>query len=180
MKPTLRLLVLLLSPTFASASLADDPTESDKKAATPESSDETQLSEREKNFQKSLTNVSLVGFFTDSAAENQELSEDRYKIESVTKGKNDYWVFRAQIQYGGRDVKMGMPLEVKWAGDTPMITLTNIPIPELGTFSARILFYDGRYAGTWSGTDHGGHMFGRIEKNDEVSEDTDSEEADTP
>lgn len=180
MKATSSLFILLLSLTFAAASLADDSTTGDKETATSPSSDDAQLSEREKKFQESLTNVTLVGFFTDSTAETQDLSEDRYIIESVTKGKNDFWVFRAKIQYGGRDVKMGMPLEVKWAGDTPMITLTNIPIPELGTFSARVLFYDGRYAGTWSGTDHGGHMFGRIEKNEATSEPSEETETETP
>jgi hypothetical protein len=33
-------------------------------------------------------------------------------------------------------------------------------------FSARIVFYDGAYAGTWSGgPDHKGIMFGKIVKN---------------
>lgn len=170
---------LLLSLTIISSTctvvLADDS--ADSETAT---TDDTQQAEREQKFEVSMENVTLVGFFTDSNAEDQELKEDRYTIESVTKGKNDYWVFRAQIQYGGRDVKMAMPLEVKWAGDTPMITLNNIPIPQLGTFSARVIFYDGRYAGTWSGTDHGGHMFGRIEKNEPAEKSAEEENAGTP
>jgi hypothetical protein len=57
-----------------------------------------------------------------------------------------------------------MPLEIKWAGDTPIITLTNMAIPGLGTFTARVLIYDNRYAGTWQHGPVGGNLFGKIEK----------------
>jgi len=168
------LIVLLLSSTIATTLMADDVP-----APADNASVDNEQEARERAFEESLTGVTLVGFFTDSAAEDQELSEDRYTIESVTKGKNGFWVFRATIQYGGRDVKMAMPLQVEWAGDTPMITLTNIPVPQLGIFSARILFYDGRYAGTWSGTDHGGHMFGKILK-EEATEEAAGDDPETP
>ena len=49
-------------------------------------------------------------------------------------------------------------------GDTPMITLTDLAVPTLGTFTARVFFYGDRYAGTWQHGNVGGHMFGRIEK----------------
>ena len=40
-----------------------------------------------------------------------------------------------------------------------------LTIPNLGTYTARVLFYGDQYAGTWSaGADHGGHLWGRIEK----------------
>jgi len=51
-----------------------------------------------------------------------------------------------------------------WSGNTPVITLDNLWIPGMGTFSARVLIHQGRYAGTWSHGDKGGHLFGRIEK----------------
>lgn len=158
-------LIVLLLPLLTTKSLfADDKPTTDIKPVV-----NSEQEAREQAFQESLSGVTLVGFFTDSAAKDQQLSEDRYTIESVTKGNNGFWVFRAKVQYGGRDIKLAMPLQVQWAGDTPMITLTNIPVPQLGTFSARILFHDGRYAGTWSGTDHGGHMFGKILKTDDAS-----------
>ena len=46
-----------------------------------------------------------------------------------------------------------------------MITLTDFTVPGLGTFSARVLIYRNKYAGTWSHGDVGGHLFGTIEKN---------------
>jgi hypothetical protein len=39
-----------------------------------------------------------------------------------------------------------------------------LSIPGLGTYTARVLIYRGQYAGTWSGGDHGGELWGRIEK----------------
>lgn len=51
---------------------------------------------------------------------------------------------------------------MEWLGDTPMITMTEVPLPPLGTFTARVFFYGDRYAGTWQHDAVGGHMFGRI------------------
>jgi hypothetical protein len=55
-----------------------------------------------------------------------------------------------------------MPLKVFWAGDTPVISLTDLSIPGLGTYTARVMVYRDQYAGTWKAKDHGGHLFGRI------------------
>jgi hypothetical protein len=60
---------------------------------------------------------------------------------------------------------------VKWAGDTPVISVTNVAFPGLGTYSARVVVYDGQYAGTWGGKDHGGQMFGKIVREDEKAAD---------
>ena len=141
--------------------------ESPQKAA--ETPDRAEL---ERRFEETLSGSVLIGSFTTTGEDqNGQLSVDRYTIESITKGHNDYWIFAAQVQYGGRDVKMRMPLEVKWAGDTPVITVTNVLVPGLGVFTARVLFYGNQYAGTWSAGDHGGHMFGRIEKMEKKEED---------
>jgi hypothetical protein len=65
------------------------------------------------------------------------------------------------------EMKVTLALPVKFAGDTPVISLTNFNIMGMGAFSARIVFYDGSYAGTWSsGPGHAGKMFGKIVKND--------------
>ena len=52
----------------------------------------------------------------------------------------------------------------EWAEETPMVSLTNASLPGLGdAFSARVIFHDNRYAGTWQHGDVGGHLFGTIE-----------------
>jgi hypothetical protein len=118
----------------------------------------------EKKFAQTLSGATLVGYHTDSNKPPGKLTEESYTIRSVSKLKGDYWLFKARIAYGKHDITVPMTLQVKWAGDTPVITLTDLAIPVLGKFSARVVIYDGAYAGTWSGATHGGHLFGKIEK----------------
>ncbi|MGH9338914.1 MAG: hypothetical protein ACRD1R_04840 [Acidobacteriota bacterium] len=116
------------------------------------------------DFEETMTGATLVGYFTSGEG---KLSEERYTIEGVNHLGGDFWLFRARIRYGERDITLPVPLQVKWAGNTPVLTLTDVFLPGLGTFTARVLIYRGEYAGTWSGGDHGGQMFGRIEKSNE-------------
>jgi hypothetical protein len=116
----------------------------------------------EADFEKMLTNATLAGRFTSRGSDR--IAEDRYTISKVSKIGGDLWLIHSRIQYGQRDVTVPVPVKVVWAGDTPMIQLTDATIPGLGTYSARVLFFRDEYAGTWSGGDHGGQMFGRIER----------------
>ena len=104
---------------------------------------------RERQFEQDLSGATLVGHF--SFGSGAKLTEEKYNIEKVSKLKDGLWLFRARIQYGSRDVTVPMPLPVVWAGDTPMITLTDLTIPGVGTYTARVMIYRGHYAGYWSG-----------------------------
>ena len=95
-----------------------------------------------------------------------ETHEDRYIVERVTKVKDDVWKFEARIRYNKKDFKASVPVPVKWAGDTPVLTLANYMIPGQGIFSARIIMFNGLYAGVWGAQDHDGKMFGKIVKNE--------------
>jgi len=118
----------------------------------------------QKSFQETMSGAKLIGSFTIIGKEPGKLNEEAYTISSVEKlEEGDYWLFKARIKYGKHDVEIPMPLEVKWAGDTPIITLTKTKIPTLGTFSARVIIYNGKYAGTWTHDEVGGHLFGRVE-----------------
>ncbi len=119
----------------------------------------------EQQFAETMTGATLVGRFTvNGENSDQPLKEDRYTLGTVKKLPNGFWSFETRIQYGERDLKMQLAIQVKWAGDTPVITLTDVGVPGMGTFTARVLVFRGEYAGTWSAGDHGGLMFGRIEK----------------
>jgi hypothetical protein len=123
----------------------------------------TEQAKLEKQFEQMLTGATLVGKFT--SKHSDKLSEDRYTISKVSKMPAGIWLIHTRVQYGERDVTVPIPVKVVWAGDTPMITLTDATIPGLGTFTARVLFYRDEYAGTWSSSKgHGGQMFGRIER----------------
>jgi hypothetical protein len=121
------------------------------------------MTSAEKQFQESLDNVALVGYFT--RGDQADLHEDRYVIERVSKVQDEVWKFEARIQYNKKDVKVAMALPVKWAGDTPVISLTNFAVPGFGSFTARVVIYNGAYAGTWGDAQHGGKLFGKIVRN---------------
>lgn len=120
----------------------------------------------EKQFQESMSNVTLTGFFT--VGDGSATMPDKYTIGNITKIDAELWSIEASIQYGAREFKAVVKVPVKWAGDTPVLTLSNYLIPGQGVYSARILVHGGMYAGTWGAPAHGGTMFGRIVKNEPV------------
>ena len=159
---------LVLALTLITAGLADAVAQDNSK----ESDTAEATSDMPKHFQafsELLTGATLVGHFTMPGIKtDQPLHEERYEIRSVKKSdRGDYWLFMARIKYGDHDVTVPMPLEVKWAGTTPVITLDSVTIPKLGTFDARVVIDGDQYAGTWRHDDVGGHLFGRIEKKEE-------------
>ena len=136
---------------------ADEPAKND---AAPFSREELI-----KKLEDDLTNVKLIGRFTVTGREDREPKGEEYTITSAMKlPDGDLWVIKARIKYGDKDFTAPIPLEIKWAGDTPVITLTNLGIPRLGTFTSRVVIYHNRYAGTWQHGKVGGNLFGRIEK----------------
>jgi hypothetical protein len=128
-------------------------------AVKPES-----LSQLERQFTDQMNGAALVGHFTVAGREDRAANPDRYDISSVEKVGGDQWRFNARIRYGSVDATVPIVVTMRWAGDTPMITITDFSIPRMGTFTARVFFYADRYAGTWQHGAVGGHMFGRIEK----------------
>lgn len=116
----------------------------------------------EKEFAELLTNAQMTGSFT--SGKEADAKQDQYTIIKAVKGEGEDWIITAQISYKGYSLPMDISVQVKWAGDTPVICVTNKKIPGFGTFTARVMFYGKQYAGTWDGGNHGGLMYGRIEK----------------
>lgn len=128
--------------------------------------DDAETAKRHAAFKEQLTGSALVGRFTTKSDKDdgKDLKEERYDILSVKKLKNgDFWVIKTRIRYGERDLTVPVPVEVKWAGDIPVIQLKKVPVPFLGTFDAHVLINGNQYAGTWRHDEVGGHLFGRIE-----------------
>ena len=116
----------------------------------------------EKKFAETMSGAVMVGSFTDTTKDVKALKQEKYTLGEVKKLKDNLWLFNVRIQYGDKDATVPLPLNVEWAGDTPIITLTKQPIPGFGTFTSRVLIYDDHYAGFWWGGDHGGHLIGKI------------------
>jgi hypothetical protein len=124
--------------------------------------------ELEKKFTAALANVTFQGRW--SSIRDGQLGperEEKYSIISASKISSETWIIQSRIQYGDRNFVAPIPVKVKWAGDTPVITVDDLAMPG-GTnkYSARVLVYDGAYAGWWSGGTRGGLLNGLIVKND--------------
>ena len=50
------------------------------------------------------------------------------------------------------------------SAETPVITLNEMTLPFLGTYSARVMIYRDFYSGTWFGDCYGGVMSGQISR----------------
>ncbi len=119
--------------------------------------------ELEAQFKAALTKATLSGRWC--GIKDGKLTpekEDKYTIVGVTKLAGEMWIINARIQYGEKDFVAPIPVLVKWAGDTPVITLDNVGLPGGNSYSARVLIYNKTYAGTWSGGDHAGLLNGVI------------------
>jgi len=96
--------------------------------AVPAVADE--LTPREQAFTTQMENCVLVGTFTvDGQTDGDPLKPERYEIESAVKASGDLWVFTVRIKYGKLDTKLPVTVPLLWAGETPMVSLTNASIP---------------------------------------------------
>lgn len=121
--------------------------------------------ELEKQFAEKLSGCLFAGSYSVSTGrEEKPAVMEKYTISKVAKVKDDQWQFTAKWQIGKNEFPIVIPLTVKWAGTTPVITLDELTIPGLGTFSSRVLIHDDWYAGTWRHDKVGGHLWGRIER----------------
>jgi hypothetical protein len=166
---TIALALILVPPALAQ----DAPKAPDDKTPPKAPEPKPDQAELDKQFEQTMNGATLIGRFTveGRGGGGREPGEDRYHINKVTKLRGDYWMFTARVQYGQKDVTVPMMLQVKWAGDTPVITLTDLAIPGLGAYTARVLIFRDHYAGYWSGGDHGGNLWGRIERDEQPASD---------
>ena len=133
----------------------------------PEKADKPSQEQLIKELEKTLTGAKFTGQFTVTGKEGGSPIKESCTITSAQKlPDGDLWMIKAL--WGVADKPYLVPLEIKWAGDTPVITLTRLNIPGLGTFSSRVVIFEGRYAGTWQHDKVGGHLFGTIEPGEEA------------
>ncbi len=136
------------------------------KKLEPEISDyRNRLNESLKRF---LTQITFRGHFTtDKKGSKNELpKQDEYTITSATHVSGNFWLLTSRMQYRDIDITLPVPVVIRWAGTTPVITLEEVTLPGMGTFSSRVLIHKNRYTGTWQHGDVGGHLFGTLSKNE--------------
>ncbi len=126
--------------------------------------DPRSLTDLEREFTERMRNVVLVGNFTIEGQQRRDGLPERYEISEVTKLDGDRWRFDVRLTYGSVDATLPVVVPLVWAGDTPMVSITDFAIPGLGEeFGARVVFYDDRYAGTWDHGEYGGLMYGTMQ-----------------
>lgn len=120
------------------------------------------------DFEKYLSGSVLTGVFTIDGKPLNSLEEERYEIKTAKKvaGQDSLWEIVTRIKYGKKDIELPVEINVEWVGRTPVMVMDSVALPGLGTFSARVVFHDKKYAGTWKHDDVGGHLFGRVERNE--------------
>ena len=141
-------------------SFAQDKPASDAAAKPTTGASAEQL---EATFKAMLTKATLSGRWC--SVKDGKLGpekEDKYNIVSASKVNGSKWIVSARIQFNKREMVVPIPVEVKWAGDTAVLIVDKLQYPGGGTYSARVLFYENTYAGTWSGGDYGGLISGVI------------------
>jgi hypothetical protein len=128
--------------------------------------DAARQAQREKKFAEALSGAVLVGQFSIDGVQTDKLPfPERYELKSVKKAKDGLWTFTAHVTFLKQDKTIPVTVPVVWAGDTPMISLTDAELPGMGKeLSAKVIFDGGRYAGTWQHGKFGGHMWGKIER----------------
>jgi len=139
------LLVLLISTgaTFAQST-----------ASTPE---------QEQQFTKMLSNVTLTGrwcLVKDGALTPER--DETYSIVGVQKVEGDKWIVNAKLKYQQQMIVAPIPVRMQWAGGAAVMIVDDLTVPGGRTYSARVLFHDSTYSGTWSGGDHGGLLHGLV------------------
>jgi len=151
-----RFIAALAACVLGCGLIASSRAEEPGKAAAP-------TPEQEAKFIATLTNATLKGRwcgFKDGQLGPEK--EDSYTIVSVTKLGGDQWQINARMAYGGKDIDLPIPAQVKWAGDTPVLILDNVSMGTARTYSARVMIYEKTYAGWWTAPDHGGLLNGVI------------------
>jgi|SRR5579859_579818 len=120
----------------------------------------------EKELAERLSGARLVGFYMADGQEGPP-KHDSYTLRKVEKREGDKWLFTAVLSYGQQSMALPLQIPIYWAGDTPIISVTNFNIMGMGSYTARVMLYKDHYAGTWSSTTHGGYLWGKIEKSEE-------------
>ncbi len=118
----------------------------------------------EASFIAMLKNATLEGTWVPiSGGQTGEQKVDRYRVVRAEKVDGDQWHIVSKIKHQGQEIEYPIPVTIKWAGDTAVLILDEVATGGGNSYSARVLFHNDRYAGSWWGKDQpGGLVSGAI------------------
>ena len=70
------------------------------------------------------------------------MKSDSYQVVRVTKIKGDRWEIVSRTNYEGKEIEFPIPVIIKWAGDTAVMTLDEITTAGGKKYSARVMFHN--------------------------------------
>lgn len=114
-----------------------------------------------------LKNATLEGTWVPlNAGKAGEQKTDRYRVVRAEKVEGDQWRIVSRIKHQGQEIEVPIPVTVKWAGDAAVLILDEVQTGGGKSYSARVLFHNDRYAGSWWGKNQpGGLVSGAITRN---------------
>ena len=117
-------------------------------------------------FSAMLKNATLEGTWVPiSGGQAGEQKVDRYRVVRAEKVDGDQWHIVSKIKHQGQEIEYPIPVTMKWAGDTAVLILDEVATGGGKSYSARVLFHNDRYAGSWWGKDQpGGLVSGAISR----------------
>src|SRR5215813_9336390 len=120
----------LLLTLFATVALFPSTASADEKADAA-----ARQAKLEAALSKMLSGATLEGSFTStsSGSDPTKLSKEKYTLGDVKKMSGEFWQFPARIEYGGKDITLPIVLPIRWAGDTPIVTVDELALPGFGT-----------------------------------------------
>jgi len=161
--PPLALLATLSLASLPAASAQEKPTGKPAAAAPAKQEVEPSAEDLEAALVQTLANVLFKGqWCLIDKGTLGEAKPEQYEIVGVMKTGGDRWVINARIEYGKINLVAPVPVQVKWAGGTPIIIVDKFTLPGAGTYSARVMIFENTYSGTWTAGDHGGLLHGLI------------------
>lgn len=161
---SLAVLLLLSEARTHEDPVRPEPPTAPERPAPAATSQEPAPADAETRFQAMLTNASLTGRWAPlrDGALGEERGGDSYQIVGATKVAGETWIVRAKLRYRERDFVLPIPVQVKFAGDTAILMVEKLAIPDGGTYSARVMFCEQTYSGMWTGGRGGGLLYGVI------------------
>lgn len=160
------LIVVLMLPSVTAIHSQEPAATSHPPAASPDTPQGPQVDKALiDKLERYLTDSKWTGNFTIVGQEDQKLNPETYEITKAKHAGGDSWLLTARIKYGDKDKIIELPpLDIKWAGESPVITVDRMSIPLMGVFDARVIIRNNKYAGIWSHNQVSGHLFGVIER----------------
>jgi len=146
--------LVLAAPLPGQTAPSAEPPAAERSPTAADAAASTELTAQEAAFAAMLKNATLRGSWApiDKRLLGKE-QEDGYRILRAEKIRGSQWSLVSLFKIQGQELSVPFPVTIHFAGDVAVMALDKIPLGDGTVWSARILFHDDVYAGSWWGAD---------------------------